>query len=97
MSEVLIKDIEKAKKEVKEFNKWHGRAYIMYDKDDGEIWTDIFTDDNGSRVYGSKNIIRVYTKGDVAGSRTHAISWERFYQNLLFCLGQREDGADLYG
>ena len=51
------------KKAVKEFNDWQGDAVIMCDEEDGEVWTDVFVDENSWKkglVYYQKSSLLVF-------------------------------------
>jgi hypothetical protein len=67
MKDFLIKDKKKANDEVKSFNNWQGAANIMYDIEDGEIWTDVFADDNSFKSYHSDTIICIVSKDNFQG------------------------------
>jgi len=49
-------------KAAEEFNSWSGSASVMLDKSDGEVWTDVFADDNEFKRYHSASIMCLYGK-----------------------------------
>ena len=58
---------EYIKSAVKDFNQWQEHAVIRMDLSDGDIWTDIFPDDNDFKVYHSDSIITIYSKDNFRG------------------------------
>lgn len=53
---------EKIAKAARDFNKWQGAAVIMVDTSDGDVWTDVFMDDNTYRIYHSNSIYGLFAK-----------------------------------
>lgn len=74
-------NMAKLKQAVNDFNRWQEHAVIMFDKSDGDIWTDIFTSDNNWNVYHSNTIILLLGKDNFLG-RDNKVSFKRVVEMI---------------
>lgn len=61
---INYKDMETA---VRDFNGWQGHACIMWDSEDGEVWTDVFASGEEGRRYHSTTIHCIVVKDNLYG------------------------------
>ena len=97
-------DIAKARKEAKEWMKGdRGRkAILMLDISDGDVWVDVFTNENDSKVYKSETIVGIPVNSIITDNTTdHPLTAaeidEAVYQ---WCIGRMaartKDMRDVY-
>lgn len=67
MAKMIEWNQDKIKESVKDFNNWQGKAVIMVDTSDGDVWTDIFANGLDWKEYRSGTIFKLYTKDDLYG------------------------------
>jgi hypothetical protein len=71
----------KVKEAIKQFNKWQGKAKIMFDMADNECWTDVFANDNDNEIYQSSTIVCIYSKSNFAG-RNEKITFGKLMERI---------------
>ena len=76
-------NIEKIKVAVSDFNEWQGKAVIMYDSSDGDVWTDVFADDESYNSYHSETIFSLWIKGNFLG-RNNTVSVENLKKAIEY-------------
>lgn len=67
MEKMIEWNQDKIRKAVKDFNKWQGKAVIMIDTSDGNVWTDVFSSSQNWKQYHSGTIFYLYSKDDLYG------------------------------
>lgn len=65
MSKMIEWDRNKIKEAVRDFNNWQGKAVIMVDTSDGDVWTDVFASGTDWKQYHSGTIFPLYSKDDL--------------------------------
>lgn len=58
---------EKIKEAAKDFSRWQGKAVIMVDTSDGDVWTDVFASGTDFKRYHSDTVFRLHGKDDLYG------------------------------
>lgn len=76
-------NVEKIKEAARDFNEWQGKAVIMYDSSDGDVWTDVFSDDTTYESYHSETIFHIWVKGNFLG-RNNKVSVENLEKAIKY-------------
>lgn len=63
----IKKEIKIMENAINEFNNWQGKAKIMIDLEDFEIWTDVFDNDNSWKEYHSPYVKMIVAKDNLYG------------------------------
>lgn len=84
MAKMIKWNQEKIKKSAKDFNNWQGKAVIMVDTSDGDVWTDVFSSDTDWKEYNSGTIFSLYNKDNLYG-RNKNISAKAINELLNVC------------
>lgn len=58
---------EKIKEAAKDFSRWQGKAVIMVDTSDGDVWTDVFASGTDFKQYHSDTVFSLHRKDDLHG------------------------------
>lgn len=75
------------------FSNYSGHAVIMWNWNDGDVWTDEFVSDTDWNVYHSTTIVGIYAKGGLHG-RNERISSAQLYAALDALCKYRMDEMD---
>lgn len=58
---------DRIREAARDFTEWQGKAVIMVDTSDGDVWTDVFASDTNWKEYRSKTVCRLYAKDSLYG------------------------------
>lgn len=92
MTKMIEWNQDKIKEAAKDFNGWQGKAVIMVDTSDGDVWTDIFASGTDWKEYRSKTVFRLHGKDSLHG-RDNEVSPEAINE-LLKAQAYKYDSAD---
>lgn len=84
MAKMIEWNQEKIKKSAKDFNNWQGKAVIMVDTSDGDVWTDVFSADTDWKEYNSGTIFSLCSKDNLY-ERNKNISVKAINELLNVC------------
>lgn len=92
MAKMIEWNQDKIKEAAKDFNNWQGKAVIMVDTSDGDVWTDVFASGTDWNEYHSKTVFQLHSKDNLYG-RDNEISPDAINE-LLKVQAYKYDSVD---